>query len=188
MLDITAGLLELKHVFEIHIVAINNEVKELLWLVDNKFNDEPEIKTINFTEKRIDTFNFNIKDIALTRYSSPKEYLYVPNAAIMKSGAFDLISYRYEIEKLHKHTHLYTSDRLIDFPGNRFKINHTIPYHKKEVKFYLIKKKTNVSIRNFPESVADLQKRWKIKNGGTEYLFFTTLENNNKVILSCSKV
>lgn len=188
MLDVTVGLKELNHVSEIHIIAINNEVKELLWLLDKEFDGSPAIKTINFNKKDTITFDFNFTDEAITQYSLPKIYLYEPNAAIMKSGGFNLISNRFRIVKLHKHSHLYTSEDLINFPGRCFRIIRTIPYHKKDVKSYLLKRKANITTRNFTESVASLKKRWKISDGGKDYLFFTTLENNEKVILVCVKV
>ncbi len=106
----------------------------------------------------------------------------------MKSGGFGLISNRFGLKKLHKFSHLFTSERLINFPGRCFIINRTIPYHKKDVKAFLNNRKVNITMRNFTESVVSLKKRWKIEGGGTDYLFFTTLENNKKVILECSKI
>ena len=188
MLDITIGLNELKFVSEIHIVAINNEVKELLWLINKDYNGVPVVKTINFNKSNTEEFKFNLDEEMVSELSEPKKYLYEPNAAIMKSGAFDLLSSKYNISKLDKHTHLYTSERLIDFPGRRFLINEVIPYHKKEIKKFLKIKKANISIRNFPESVSEIRKKHKISDGGDVFLFFTTLESKNKVIIACSKV
>lgn len=188
MLDITVGLKELQYVSELHIVAVNNEVKELLWLLDKNMDANPKVLTINFSKNTEEEFEFILNESSSPTYGLPSSYLYVPNAAIMKSGAFDLISEKHQIDKLHKHTHLYTSNTLKNFPGRRFKINQVIPYHKKEIKEFLKNKKANVATRNFPENVAFLSKKWKIKDGGSDYLFFTTLENENKVILDCTKV
>ncbi|MBE9490028.1 MAG: class I SAM-dependent methyltransferase, partial [Bacteroidetes bacterium] len=188
MLDITVGLKELKYVSEIHIVAVNNEVKELLWLLDKNIDDEPKVKTINFNKSNKEEFDFGLNNEEITSYALPLTYLYVPNASIMKSGAFGLLSERFQLDKLHKHTHLYTSKKLKDFPGRRFIIKNVIPYHKKEIKDFLKNKKANIATRNFPESVSTIRKKWGIKDGGSKYLFFTTLENNQKVILDCSKV
>ncbi len=187
MLDITVGLNELQNVKEIHIVAINNEVKELLWLIELGFNDLPKIKTINFNKNKTELFNFKWSQKPSLSYSLPKKYLYEPNAAIMKSGAFELLAEEYNVSKLHKHTHLYTNNKLIPFPGRRFIIHKTITYHKKEIK-KLTLDKANITTRNFPETVAQLRKKLKIKDGGNDYLFFTILENSDKVILVCSKV
>ncbi len=188
MLDITVGLKELQYVSELHIVAVNNEVKELLWLLDKNKEYRPKVKTINFSKSTNEEFEFDLNETCATTLALPSTYLYVPNSAIMKSGAFDLLSEKFQIDKLHKHTHLYTSTKLINFPGRRFKINQVIPYHKREIKEFLKNKKANVATRNFPENVAFLSKKWKIKDGGSDYLFFTTLENKKKVILGCTKV
>ncbi|PHS60282.1 MAG: SAM-dependent methyltransferase [Flavobacterium sp.] len=188
MLDISLGLNELKYISEIHIVAVNNEVKELLWLAEKGFKNTPKIKTRNFNKTTIEKFDFNLGDESHTEYSEPLKYIYEPNASILKSGAFNLVSERYNVQKLHKNTHLFTSDELVDFPGRRFIINTTIPYSKKEIKIFLNMKKANITIRNFPESVSNIRKKLKISDGGDDYLFFTTTGTNIKIILVCSKV
>jgi hypothetical protein len=188
MLDISIGLNELQFVSELHIVALNNEVKELLWIITPNFQGIPYIKTININKDRMDVFNFYLNDTSEVDYTIPEKYLYEPNAAIMKSGAFDLITERYQIKKLHKHSHLYTNDELISFPGRQFIINKVTPYQKKYLKEFLNIEKANISIRNFPESVAFLRKKLRIKDGGDLFLFFTTTEGNKKIILSCTKV
>jgi len=114
--------------------------------------------------------------------------LYEPNSAILKTGAFDAVSHLYQIDKLHQHSHLYTADRLIDFNGRRFSIEQVVPYQKKESKQYLEGKKLHVTTRNFPLSVEELRKKWKIKEGGDTYCFFTTNSNNEKIIVFCSKI
>ena len=188
MLDISVGFNELKFVSELHIVAVKNDVKELLWVIKPNFKGIPHIKTINISKDHKDVFNFNLNDTSKVDYGIPKKYLYEPNAAIMKSGAFDLISDRYQIKKLHKHSHLYTSDELISFPGRKFVINKVTPYQKKHFKEFSTIEKANISIRNFPESVAYLRKRLRIKDGGDLFLFFTTTKGNKKIIVSCTKV
>ncbi len=188
MLDISAGLNELEFVTQIHIVAVNNEVKELLWFLRKGFLGIPEIKTINICKNSTEAFNFVSNRKFQVEYSPPEAFLYEPNAAIMKSGAFDLVSEEYKIKKLHKNTQLYTSLELTDFPGRRFSIIQVIPYTRTSVLANLKVKKANITIRNFPEDVVTLRKKWKIKDGGEQYLFFATLETNKKVILVCTKV
>ena len=188
MLDITVGLNELQYVSEIHIIAVNNEVKELLWLINKGFSKTPKIKTVNFNKTSNEKFDFVWGDESHSNFSSPLKYLYEPNAAVLKSGGFHLIPERYSVQKLHKNTHLYTSDELVDFPGRKFIINATIPYSKKEIKKSLQINKANITIRNFPESVSKIRKKFKISDGGDDYLFFTTSEGNQKIILACSKV
>ncbi len=187
LLDITAALDELHFVKTIHIVAVNNEVKELLWVLERGFTDTPQIVSVNLKKDGQDVFETSYNNNAEATYSKPGKYLYEPNGAIMKSGAFDAVSVHYSINKLHKHSQLYTSDVLIDFPGRRFIINRIVPYQKAQIKEFVEGKKMNVTVRNFPLQVTDLQKKWKIKDGGETYAFFTTNSDNEKVVLLCSK-
>ena len=188
MLDITVGLQELNNIQEIHIVAINNEVKELLWLLKSNFKGTPEIKTINFNKGSTDTFDFIFGSDAEPFFSEPLRFLYEPNAAILKSGAFNQISEAYKVKKLHKNTHLYTSEALRDFPGRCFIIKNSVPYSKKEMKNALNFNKANITTRNFTESVAHLRKKWKLADGGDSYLFFTTNLDEDKIMLVCEKI
>jgi hypothetical protein len=189
ILDITAGLSELKNVKAIHIVAIDNEVKELLWILEKDYSKTPEIITCNIAKDTIENFSFISNQLVTTiTYSLPKQYLYEPNSAIMKSGGFDVIPAQFKVEKLHQHSHLYTSDFLIAFPGRTFKVENSINYNKAEMKPFLENKKANITTRNFPDSVETIRKKWKIKDGGDLYCFFTTDATNNKIVLLCSKI
>jgi hypothetical protein len=189
LLDISAGLSELQHVKTIHIVAIENEVKELLWELHKDYFGTTEIKTANIVKDKIELFDFILnKNSKIPNYSSPQKYLYEPNSAIMKSGGFDEVGTFYNLNKIQKHSHLYTSDNLISFPGRTFEILHAIPYHKSEMKVYLEKKQANLTTRNFPDSVETIRKKWKIKDGGKNYCFFTTDSNNHKIVLICTKI
>jgi hypothetical protein len=189
LLDITAGLSELKHVKTIHIVALENEVKELLWELHKDYFGNVNIKTVNIVKEKLETFDFILNGNAtLPNFSLPKKYLYEPNSAIMKSGGFDEVSSFYNLNKLHKHSHLYTSTDLIPFPGRIFDIENSFPYNKSEMKTFLENTQANITTRNFPESVESIRKKWKIKDGGNVYCFFTTDENNNKIVLICTKI
>lgn len=187
MLDITQGFKELSNVSEVHIVAVGNDVKEVLWILKEDDNESPQIKTLNFSIRGIETFEFDWNEKGTAVYSSPKQFLYSPNGALMKSGAYALISEKFGLYKLHTNTHLYTSDTLKDFPGRRFRIDRVVPYSKKDMKHLVQYDKANVATRNFPESVAIIRKKWRIKEGGDTYLFFVTIENDQKVVLVCSK-
>lgn len=187
MLDISAGIKELRQVNEIHIIAVNNEVKELLWIINSKESIPCTIKTINLKKEALEQFSFLIDETAIATYSLPETFLYEPNAAILKSGAFYLISKKFQLNKLHQHTHLYTSNTLIDFPGRRFAIEKIIPYQKKEIKNLLFETKANIAIRNFPLKPEELKNLYKITDGGDNYLFFTTLLNDKKAVLICKK-
>lgn len=189
LFDLVAGLSELQNVKTIHIVALENEVKELLWELHKNYYGAISIKTVNLIKDKTDTFEFELNAEATeANYSLPKHYLYEPNSAIMKSGGFNKISSQYQLDKLHKHSHLYTSNELIDFPGRIFEIQHVIPYSKKEIKHYLENSKYNLTTRNFPETVENIRKKWKIKDGGDSYCFFTTDMNNDKIVLLCNKL
>ncbi|MEL6810548.1 MAG: class I SAM-dependent methyltransferase [Bacteroidota bacterium] len=188
MLDISVGMNELEGVFEIHIVAVDNEVKELLWFIHNKSESMPLIKTINFQKGKRQTFDFEYGGVSQATYSLPSNYLYEPNAAILKSGGFSQISENLNVDKLHLHSHLYTSKAIIDFPGRTFRITEVLPYRKQEMKKNLLGAKANITTRNFPEGVRGLRKKWKIADGGDQYLFFTTNKNDDKVVLVCEKL
>jgi len=189
ILDISAGLLELSNVKCIHIVAVDNEVKELIWELSNGFIDNARIKTVNITNKKTEQFSFELNsNNHFSNFSLPKKYLYEPNSAIMKSGGFDEIGIQYHLDKLHQHSHLYTSDEKIEFPGRIFEVQNAISYAKNEMKSFLENKIANITTRNFPESVEEIRKKWKIKDGGNSYCFFTTDMNNHKIVLICTKI
>ncbi|WP_411032187.1 class I SAM-dependent methyltransferase [Spongiimicrobium sp. 3-5] len=188
LLDISVGLKQLKFVKEIHVVAVKNEVKELLWVLQKGFKGTLAIKTINITKDSSETFNFldGQEKSALTDYGFPMAYLYEPNSAILKSGAFKIVGQQFKLAKLHQHTHLFTSDRLIGFPGRRFFVQRVLPYNKKTV-LGLGLKKANIATRNFPETVATLRKKFKITDGGEVYLFFVTAHQGKLLVLYCAK-
>ncbi|MCD8417605.1 RsmD family RNA methyltransferase [Tenacibaculum finnmarkense genomovar finnmarkense] len=188
MLDIKATLNELKFVKEIHVVAVNNEVKELLFLLNSKSNQSIEIKTVNILRNSTQEFSFLANEKHKTTYSNPLDYLYEPNAAILKSGGFNEVSKAYNIAKLQQHSHLYTSKEiLVDFPGRVFKVMAVYPYNKKKIKKELTMLKANITTRNFPKTVAQIRAETKLKDGGDVYLFFTTNNSNERIVIQCSK-
>ena len=188
ILDITSAINELKFVKEIHVVAINNDVKELLYILEKGYSKEILIKTINFTKNNAQKFYFNYHKKPVSSYHEPLEYLYEPNAAILKSGAFHEISTQLNIFKLHQHSHLYTSKKRIEFPGREFKIIAVQPYDKKQILKLLPNKKANITVRNFHKTVAQIRKELKIKDGGDSFLFFTTNIHNKFICMYCKKL
>lgn len=189
LLDLSSGVNELKLVKEIHVVAINNEVKELLWILKKEYVGEVSIKTINHKKNHQEKFDFKLSEEkeAVSEYSKPLSYLYEANAAILKSGAFKILGNRLSLKKLHENSHLYTSEALIDFPGRRFIIQEVIPYQKKTFKNLSIKK-ANITTRNFTDSVLEIRKKFKIQSGGDKYLFFTRDNDEKYTIIHCSKI
>ncbi|CAM1333194.1 THUMP-like domain-containing protein [Tenacibaculum aestuariivivum] len=189
MLDITATLNELKFVKSIHIIAVNNEVKELLFLLEKNTKHIIKVNTVNLLKNKNQEFSFNLNETHNVTYNIPINFLYEPNAAILKSGGFNELTNAYTILKLHQHSHLYTSKKLVaNFPGRVFKIIAVYPYNKKKLKKILTVLKANITTRNFPKSVAQIRAETKLKDGGDTYLFFTTNCNNELIVINCSKV
>lgn len=188
ILDLSKTIEELRFVKEIHIVAVQNEVKELLFVLKKNYIEAIQIKTINYTKNNTQLFDFKHIKRNSSNYSEPKKYLYEPNSAILKSGGFHEISSQLKLEKLHQHSHLYTSEKRIEFPGRTFLIKGMCSYHKKEIQKFLPENKANITTRNFPETVAQIRKKTKIKEGGSTYLFFTTVHSNKHIVLICSQV
>ena len=194
MLDLSLALKHLKYVREVHIVSVNNECKELL-LILQKESASSDITIhcehiVNASEHQ--SFSFTQEQERTSDSSLATEvgaYLYEPNASILKAGAYRSLTQIYACKKLHASSHLYTSEQFIeDFPGRRFKVEAVSGFGKKELKEFLQgMEKANLTIRNFPSSVADLRKRLKLKEGGEDYLFATTLADESKVMIKCRK-
>lgn len=200
MLDLTLALRDMPHTCEAHIISVNNECKELVLILnrekDEEIGKEPEeavaIHCINLTPKGNQHFIFTRKQEQETDGSYTAQlgtYLYEPNASILKAGAYRCLIPIYKVRKLHPNSHLYTSDtRIEDFPGRAFHIAATCTFNKKEMKESLSDiKKANITVRNFPASVAELRKRTKLAEGGDTYLFATTLADEQKVLIRCTK-
>ena len=188
ILDITSAINELKYVKEIHVVAIHNEVKELLYILEKNYKNPIEIKTINILKNKNQLFDFKLDTDKGSTFSLIKKYVYEPNASIMKSGGFNEVSAQLKIDKLHQNSHLYTSEKLIDFPGRRFEVLYTIQFDKKQLKKLIPSGKANITTRNFPQTVAQIRKKTGLKDGGENYLFFSTDLNNKHVVIICKKV
>jgi hypothetical protein len=188
ILDITAGTIELNHIKSIHIVAIDNEVKELLWILEKDYSGEIEITAVNIQKEKTDTNCFILGKNTPKTFALPNMFLYEPNAPLLKSGCSDNLSKTLEIDKLHPHSHLFTNIKLVEFPGRRFIIETVIPYKKEELKKHIEKKKMNITTRNFPLAVEEIRKKYKIAEGGNVYTFFTTNIKDEKIVLICNKI
>ena len=191
MLDISLITNELQNISEIHIVSVKNECKEILIKIEPGFEGEIKFFCVNFVGndlKSSQSFEFS-ENSESSEYSlfapTIKHYLYEPNASLMKSGAFKLISQRFAIEKLHVNSHLYTSDNLIsDFPGRIFEVVGFAPFNKK-IKKELLKDITEASVatRNFPLSANELRKNLNLKESDKNFVFGTTLIGEKKVVI-----
>ena len=159
-----------------------------MFLLEKDYTEDIQILNVNNGKSNNQVFNFNFNIEVFSTFSEPKKYLFEPNSAILKAGAFTNISHQLNIEKLHQHSHLYTSDKIIDFPGRSFEIIHSLSYDRKQLKKLIPSKKANITARNFPETVDQIRKKTGFKDGGNQYLFFTTDLNNKHIVLICEKV
>ncbi len=187
MLDITSAINELKFVKDVHVISVQNEVKELLFVLEKSYKGSISIKTVNLTKHTEEHFEAEHKNTVKATFSEPLTYLYEPNTAMLKAGLFNEISLQLKVFKLNINSHLYTSKHLIFFPGRPFKVLHQTSYNLKALKKLLPSKKANITTRNFPETVAEIRKKTKLKDGGETYIFFTTDCNDNKIVLICEK-
>jgi len=191
LLDIQAATGELKHVKNVYVVAVENECKELLFHLEKDFIKEFSIHAVNFEKEKSTTFSFTLGEekSADPQVGDIQKYLYEPNAAILKAGAFKVIAHSFQVKKLHPHSHVYTTDTLLnDFPGRRFEIIHVTNVDKKELFKFIPAMKANLSIRNFPGSVQDLRKKLGLTDGGDFYLFATTDHKGHKCVIITKKV
>lgn len=193
MLDWRKAVEDLGHVNEVHIVSVDNECKELL-LILSKEEKPLKLFCVNndqvFEGDQGDWLNErSIAEIRVPVPMSSQAYLFEPNASIMKAGCFTLLEQQFNVSQLDKNSHLFVSDHDIsDFPGRRFTIEKTTSMNKRELKTALAGiDKANITVRNFPLSVAELRKRLKLKDGGNLYLFATTLADGQHQLFLCRK-
>jgi hypothetical protein len=190
LLDIQSAIKELERLSAIHVISIKNECKELLLMIDNiQTTDDPLITCalLGDDEKKYCFRLSEEREFQINEYSEPLEYIYEPDAALLKAGCFKLITRDFSINKIHQHTHLYTSQELQNlFPGRKFILKKTWDYGSfiKEHQF----KKANILCRNFSISPEELKKKLKIKDGGDEYLLFCTGPKNERLVLNCERI
>ena len=193
MLDISLALKSLRNVYQVHVVSVGNECKELLFLMREDYASEPEFICVNLKAGRdqvaFSSLQSEEKETKITCTPEVKKYLYEPNASILKAGFYKKLAAEYNVDKLHSDSHLYTSESFLpDFPGRIFQIEDVVSMNKKELKSaFQGETKANIATRNFPISVAELRKKLKLKEGGEIYLFATTLANGKHVLLKTIK-
>lgn len=211
MLDWHRAISELSHVREVHIISVNNECKELLLVLSARNMGDMEASPADGEVKHAGNLRIYCVNDAqsfvcdeLDMESSPVriappvleeiQYLYEPNASLMKAGCFGVLSDRYDARMLSKNSHLFVSQAPIEaFPGRSFRIIAISSFNKKELKRHLSGiTKANIATRNFPLSVAELRKRLKLKDGGETYIFATTLSDESHVLVitekACQKI
>lgn len=194
MLDWRKAVEDLGNVNEVHIVSVDNECKELLLILSK---EEKPLKLFCVNNDQVFEVSDDVTggrffcDIAggVTKEPSPC-YIFEPNVSIMKAGCFALLEQRFKVAQLDKNSHLFVSDSDIsNFPGRRFLIEKTTSMNKRELKAALAGiDKANITVRNFPMSVAELRKRLKLKEGGDLYLFATTIAGHQHQLFLCRKI
>lgn len=191
MLDWHRAVSELNCVQEVHIISVNNECKELLLVLSARNMGNLRIYCVNdaqsFVCDELDMESSSVKIAPSTL--EEMQYLYEPNASLMKAGCFGVLSGRYDARMLSKNSHLFVSREPIEaFPGRSFRIIAISSFNKKELKRHLSGiTKANIATRNFPLSVAELRKRLKLKDGGETYIFATTLSDESHVLVITEK-
>lgn len=207
MLDWHRAVSELNCVKEVHIISVNNECKELLLVLSARNMGEMEASSADGEVKHVgnlriycvnDAQSFVCDELDMESSSvkiapstlEEMQYLYEPNASLMKAGCFGVLSERYDARMLSKNSHLFVSrEPIAVFPGRSFRIIAISSFNKKELKRYLSGiAKANIATRNFPLSVAELRKRLKLKDGGETYIFATTLSDESHVLVITEKV
>ena len=206
MLDWHRAVSELNCVKEVHIISVNNECKELLLVLSARNMGEMEASSADREVKHAgslriycvnDAQSFVCDELDMesssVRIAPPvleeMQYLYEPNASLMKAGCFGVLSERYDARMLSKNSHLFVSrEPIAVFPGRSFRIIAISSFNKKELKRHLSGiTKANIATRNFPLSVAELRKRLKLKDGGETYIFATTLSDESHVLVITEK-
>lgn len=192
MLDWHRAVSELNCVKEVHIISVNNECKELLLVLSARnMGGNLRIYCINDAQSFVcDEMEMEESSVKIAPSTLEEmQYLYEPNASLMKAGCFGVLSKRYDARMLSKNSHLFVSrEPIAAFPGRSFRIIAISSFSKKELKRHLSGiTKANISTRNFPLSVAELRKRLKLKDGGETYIFATTLSDESHVLMITEK-
>ncbi len=173
------------------VVAVQNECKELLILLErSKASASIKVKALNFMADATQELEATYPETALQNVplSLPLRYLYEPNASLMKAGIWHALATQTELPKLHPNSHLYTSEKYYPaFPGRTFEINQVLPFKKDTLKSLRKLEKANISVRNFPFSAEELRNKTGLKDGGSHYLFATTDQMQQKIIIICQK-
>lgn len=192
MLDWHRAVSELNCVQEVHIISVNNECKELLLVLSARnMGGNLRIYCINDAQSFVcDEMEMEESSVKIAPSTLEEmQYLYEPNASLMKAGCFGVLSERYDARMLSKNSHLFVSrEPIAVFPGRSFRIIAISSFNKKELKRHLSGiTKANIATRNFPLSVAELRKRLKLKDGGETYIFATTLSDESHVLVITEK-
>lgn len=179
MLDLQQAVAQLGTVTHIWVVSVDNEVKEVLYLLENEAPAPADIPVeavcLGEPTRRF-VFSRTEEQSAGVSFSAPLDYLYEPDAALLKAGAFKCLAQRFGLYKLHPNTHLYTSTQVLpDWPGRSFRVEAVLKYDRRAVQSALPDGRANVAVRNFPDTAEAVRKKLGLKDGGDGYLFGATV-------------
>ena len=191
MLDWRKAVCDLgeQYVKEVHIVSVQNECKELLIVLQKENDQQPVVHCVNDdVDFVVPSGDFPMKNAFFSPQTS--FFLYEPNASIMKAGCFEAVSSVFSVQQLAQNSHLFVSGHQVDgFPGRSFQIAAISSMNKQELKkLSQTISQANISVRNFPLSVAELRKKLKIGDGGDTYIFATTLADGQRVLMICRRL
>lgn len=178
LIDLKYLVSVLKCISRIEIIAVKNDVKEVVVFLDKDYQGKINCSCVNLdSEEGVFSYQFGDEENAQAEFSEPEQYIYLPNNAILKAGTFHLIANKYHLKKLHPNSHIYTSASLIkDFPGRVLKME---IIDSKSVKK---NEQFNIISKNYPLKPEEIKKKYKLKDGGKEYLIFTQ-SKKGKIIL-----
>jgi hypothetical protein len=193
MLELRLAAGQLGQVTKIWVIANEGDCREVLYLMEQEALPLTKIpiEAINLSEEKplIFAFNWDEEQQTMADYSPPQQFLYEPNPAIMKAGAFKSFGKRFGLTKLHPNTHLFTAAHIVpDLPARSFSIEHICKYDRKAIQPLVPKGKANIACRNFPDNPEQVRRKLGLAEGGEIYLFAATSADQSKVVMVCRKI
>lgn len=189
LLDISAAIQMLRYIKNVYVVSLQNDCKELIFIQEKGYEGEPSIHAVRLfqEQQQLVSFTYENERAIVNDYSAPLSYLYEPDVALSKAGAFKTIAQMFNVKKLHKNTHLYTSDQKVEnFPGKTFVIQQIESFtdFKKSKK----QLKSDIVAKNFPLKTEEIKKKFKIKDASDSFTFFTTTLNDQFSVIHTQRL
>jgi hypothetical protein len=189
LLDISAAIHMLAYVRDVYVVSLHNDCKELIFIQEKGYEGDPSIHAVRLfqEQQQFISFTYESERAIVNDYSAPLSYLYEPDVALTKAGAFKTVAQVFNVKKLHKNTHLYTSDQKIEnFPGKTFVVKHVESFTDfKKNKQQL---KSDIIAKNFPLKTDEIKKKFKVKDANDSFTFFTTTPNDQFSVIHTQRL
>lgn len=189
LLDISAAIQMLAYVRDVYVVSLHNDCKELIFIQEKGYEGDPSIHAVRLfqEQQQFISFTYESERAIVNDYSAPLSYLYEPDVALTKAGAFKTVAQVFNVKKLHKNTHLYTSDQKIEnFPGKTFVVKHVESFTDfKKNKQQL---KSDIIAKNFPLKTDEIKKKFKVKDANDSFTFFTTTPNDQFSVIHTQRL